>query len=305
MHSQPPGPAYEVPTRDERLAKAVCPVPLLEFRDIGFGFGESPCGLFGEVNLELRPGEVVAIQGDNGTGKSCMARLAMGLYRPRVGRVRLFGRPPGHHDQIPKLGFVGGLPQADGDLPMPPDLSVPLFRRVVTDALDEAGADLDWVGEVAEKMEVDAPEARSKKFGQLSKGWQLRFQWWAALAKPARLLILDEPFDGLSKKIKPVVFGLLREVIHRQGAAVFLVTHHPSEAFKAGAERLFEIADHRLREVSPGEFRVSVVVDGEEQVHSSRTLSAQELYEMAEEGATSGFQSCLQLSAYRVIGDEG
>lgn len=280
------------------------PTPLLEFCDVGFGFGEDPCGLFGKVNLALWPREVVAVQGDNGTGKSCLARLGMGLYRPRVGRVRLFGRPPGHHDQIPGLGFVGGLPQADGDLPMPPDLPIPLFRRVVTAALDESGADLDWAGRVAEDMELDAPDIRSMKFGQLSKGWQLRFQWWAALAKPVELLLLDEPFDGLSKEIKPVVFDLLREVIRRQRAAVFLVTHHPWEAFKAGTERLFEITSHRLREVPPGEYRVSVVVDGEEQVHSGRTISGQELYEMAEEAVASRFQSSLQFSVHRVIGGE-
>jgi len=247
---------------------------------------------------------VIAIQGDNGTGKSCLSRLAMGLYEPQIGQVRLFGRSPGSQGHIPRLGFVGSLPQVDGDLPLPPDLPVDLFRRVVIDALFESGADVEWAGKVAMDLQLDATDVRGKRFGQLSKGWHLRFQWWAALAKPVSLLMLDEPFDGLSIKIKPTVFRLLREVIDRHGAAVFLVTHHLSEAFKSGAERFFVIEDQQLREVLPGEFRVSYLVDGEEQLNSRRTLSGKELFELAESASVSHCQSSFGLSAHRVARGE-
>lgn len=310
MHTQLLSPMYDIDGPDVRTAASVgteaCDATaLLEFCDVGFGFDEDPCGLFGDVNLTICQGEVVAIQGDNGTGKSCLIRLAMGIYPPRVGRIRLFGRPPGHHDHIPRLGFVGGVPQADGDLPMPPDLPITLFRNIVSASLSDAGADLAWAGFVAEELQLDAPSVRGKKFGQLSKGWQLRFQLWAALAKPVTLLLLDEPFDGLFEDIKPTVFNLLREVVRRNEAAVLLVTHHPSEAFDAGAGRLFKIKDQRLCEVPAGEFQVSVMVDGKERVNSCRTISAKELYEIAGSAAASRFLSAVQFSAKRVIGGEG
>jgi ABC-type Mn2+/Zn2+ transport system ATPase subunit len=273
--------------------------PPLEFKGVGFGFGDDPCGLFQDVDLTINPGEVVAIRGDNGSGKSCLMRLAFGLYTPRVGSVKVFGRSVNAHDHLPHVGFVGGLPQCDGDLPLPPDLPVSLFRRVVTAALAESGADTAWSARTAEVLQLDAPEARDKQFGQLSKGWQLRHQLWAALGKPVRLLLLDEPFDGLDEHIKPAAFHLLQETVQRWKSAVLLVTHHFTEVAQTGACRVFDLAGRTLRPRAAGHLQAAVRVDGSDLNDPRVPVTGIELLGLVSQAVLGEWTATLTVSAQR------
>lgn len=236
--------------------------PVLEFENLGLGFGPDPVSLLEQVNLHVFPGEIVAIRGDNGGGKSCLLRMALGLFPPRVGQVKVFGSSPRGRDHVPEVGFVGGLPQGEGDLPLPPDLPVRTFRHVIMESLRAVRVDSTTAIEYAEMLGLDDPTIRHKTFGQLSKGWQLRHQLWAAFAKPVRLLLLDEPFDGLDQKIKPIAFKILERVVENHRPGVLLVSHHYSEIAESKATRVYELANKTLQLRAAGRLRASVVVNG-------------------------------------------
>jgi manganese/iron transport system ATP-binding protein len=277
--------------------------PPVRLAGVGFGFRPDPNGwLFRDVDLSVSPGEVVAVRGDNGTGKSSLIRLGSGLYPPLAGRVEVFGRAVREQDHLPDVGFVGSLPQGDGDLPMPPDLPVALFRRTVARDLGCAGVDAGWATEVAGRLALDAGEALGKRFGQLSKGWQLRHQWWAALARRPRLLLLDEPFDGLDVTIKPAVFALRREARLAFGPAVLLVSHSASELVRAGADRVFDLRDGQLVPRPQGRVQVTVRVDGREVYQSAAAVTNAELAEVFLDGLFESWAERVEVTATKPEG---
>src|ERR1700722_8914614 len=145
---------------------------------------------------------------------------------------------------------------------------------------DFTGVNTHGFGHAFARNQLDDPHVRNKRFGQLSKGWQLRHKWWAALRKPLLLLLLDEPFDGLDEHVKPTVFRLLRETVHREKVAVLLVTHHRSEGLEADARHVFELSGGALRLKATGTLQAAIKVDGVNRFAPGRTLSNKELLEM-------------------------
>lgn len=94
------------------------------------------------------------------------------------------------------------------------------------------------------------------------------------MGKPVRLLLLDEPFDGLDKDIKPAVFDLLRETVRREKAAVLLATHHLPEVADAGAQQVFELTDRSLHPRATGFLRATVQVDGHDCLDTATSSEA-------------------------------
>jgi ABC-type nitrate/sulfonate/bicarbonate transport system ATPase subunit len=149
-----------------------------------------------------------------------------------------------------------------------------LYLRTVFAALSTVGADLAFARDVADALQLNGPETRGKRFGELSKGWQLRHQWFQAVAKPTDLLLMDEPFDGLDDTIKPVAFDLLRRAVNRYRPGILLVSHHYHEIARV-ADRVFELADKTLRPRGTRPYDATVVADGRRDDY--RGLTGQEL----------------------------
>lgn len=276
--------------------------PVLEYDGVGFGFHADPHGLFHGVNLAVGRGEVVAIIGDNGSGKSTLLRMPLGLAAPRTGRVLFNGSELSAADHVPKLGFVGALPQVDGALPLPPELPVPLFRRTVTDAVAAAGGDTAFARKVADALNLDSHEAAGKRFGQLSKGLQCRHLWWLALAKPVDLLLLDEPFDGLDTDIKPKAEKLLREVIAARRTAVLIVSHHAHEIAPI-ADRIYVLEGKTLRPRGDAGYH-AVVTTGDDST-PYRGLTAREFVNVVAEAVLGREPGEVVVVATVAVGEKG
>ncbi|OAN50164.1 ABC transporter [Paramagnetospirillum marisnigri] len=179
-----------------------------------------------DVSLQVRPGELVCLLGPSGCGKTTTLRVAAGLEAPRLGRVILNGQlvSGGGVHLPPELRHVGFLFQ---DYALFPHLdvlgNVTFGLRSLSDAEREARA-RQMLAQVG--ME---DYARAWPH-QLSGGQQQRVALARALAPSPSLMLLDEPFSGLDKRLRDQVRDETLHVLKSTRVATLMVTHDPEEA---------------------------------------------------------------------------
>lgn len=161
------------------------------------------------LDLSLAPGGVTALMGPNGSGKTTVARLLLGLDRPDAGAVEgLDGRPRSAVFQEDRLC---------------PQLSAVDNVRLVLGRGTDRGAVLEALAAVGlDDATVHAPVR------ELSGGQRRRVAIVRAVLADAELVVLDEPFTGLDQAVKPVTMAWVRD--RCAGRTVLLVTHDEREA---------------------------------------------------------------------------
>jgi iron(III) transport system ATP-binding protein len=180
------------------------------------------------VSFDVAPGEVVALLGQSGCGKTTLLRIAAGIERPTAGDVRLDGRivSSGPHFLPPERRGVGLVFQ---DYALFPHMSVRdnvLFglRALTRLEADRAvGAALERVG--LSRLAASYP-------GELSGGEQQRAALARAVAPKPAVILMDEPFSGLDMRLRDAVREDTLAVLRDSGATVVMVTHDPEEAMR-------------------------------------------------------------------------
>lgn len=178
-------------------------MPLLEVEDIRTAYGLSQV-LFG-VTFDVNEGEVVALVGRNGVGKSTTMRSVMGLTPPREGRVRFAGRDIAGlaPHRIAKLG-VAFVPE---DRRIFPELSVWENLDIARKAPMDGGT--GWSEDQVFALFPDLKEIQARRGGVLSGGQQQMLTIARSLMGNPKLLLLDEPSEGLAPR---VVEDLLEQI---------------------------------------------------------------------------------------------
>jgi ABC-2 type transport system ATP-binding protein len=163
-----------------------------------------------DLDLTVRAGEVYGFLGPNGAGKTTTLRMLLGLIRPTAGRVLLNGRAPG------ALDGVGALIEGPAFYPY---LSGRDNLRVLARHAAVPGRRVDVVLDL-----VDLSARAGDRYATYSLGMKQRLGVAAALLKDPRLLILDEPTNGLD----PAGMADMRTMVRRLGAAgcTVLVSSH-------------------------------------------------------------------------------
>jgi ABC-2 type transport system ATP-binding protein len=210
--------------------------PVLELRGLRKTYGELIA--LDLLDLEVRPGECVALIGHNGSGKTTTLRLVAGLLEPSEGQVTVAGGDLGEERSRAALSFVPDSPL------LYPDLTVREHLELVGLA-HGIGDDLD--GRVAQLLELFELTSRADFLpGQLSRGMRQKAQLACALVRPFKLLLLDEPVVGLDPPSQQALHRIL-VAAKRDGAAILLSTHQL--AFAAGlADRAVVLHDGRAVE---------------------------------------------------------
>ncbi len=193
--------------------------PVLELDDVAVRFGAVDAieGVTGVV----RAGEAVALVGPNGAGKSTLLRAVLGLVPLHRGRIRVLGLAPA--DARRSVGYVPQHAMLDPEFPVTAGEVVLMgryrhvgwFRRPGRADRAAAAAALDAVG---------LTDRAGARFGALSGGQRQRVLVARALAQEARLLLLDEPFNGVDVTTQEVMVSLLADQ-RAAGVAVVVSTH--------------------------------------------------------------------------------
>jgi ABC-2 type transport system ATP-binding protein len=169
------------------------------------------------VDLTVLPGEIYGFLGPNGAGKTTTMRMLLGLVRPDAGAVRLFGRDP----RVDQLGALAGIAGIIEEPRLYPYLSGRANLRLLA-AYDRGGADEALIEDVLDTVEL---RSRAKdRVREYSQGMRQRLGIAACLVRRPRLLLLDEPANGLDPAGIRFLRGLLRRLTS-DGMTVFLSSH--------------------------------------------------------------------------------
>ncbi len=192
---------------------------MLELMDVNTYYGDSH--ILHDVSLRVDAGEIVALLGRNGVGKSTTLRTIMGLTPPRRGRVRFEGVDISRFKpfQIARAG-IGFVPEERWIFPT---LTVHenLLIGMKTGG-STAANDHPWSLERCYELFPALKDRRNAKGRSLSGGEQQMLAIARTLIGNPRLVLVDEPTEGLAPKIVERVVDILSE-INRQGMALLLV----------------------------------------------------------------------------------
>ncbi|QQN88524.1 MacB family efflux pump subunit [Acinetobacter sp. YWS30-1] len=219
--------------------------PLLEVKNLvrEFPAGESTVQILKGVNLEIYPGELVAIVGQSGSGKSTLMNILGCLDKPTKGSYKVKGRETREleADELAQLrreyfGFIFQRYHLLGDLSAAGNVEVPAIY---------AGADSDTRHERAVKLLTDLGlgEKTQNRPSQLSGGQQQRVSIARALMNGGDVILADEPTGALDKNSGIEVMRILRE-LNAKGHTIILVTHDHNVA--KNATRIIEISDGNI-----------------------------------------------------------
>jgi branched-chain amino acid transport system ATP-binding protein len=200
--------------------------PLLELREVNSFYG--PVQAHFNLDLEVRPGQIVSLLGGNASGKSTTMKVVLGLLKPRSGQIRFDGQSilglgtP----QVIRRG-IGSVPEARRLFPamtVRENLLMGAYARHGRKAVAEDLARmLDLFPRVAERIDFQA--------GTLSGGEQQMVAMARALMGRPKLLCMDEPTMGLSPLYVDRVLELIAR-INGQGVSVFMVEQNASLALQ-------------------------------------------------------------------------
>jgi len=198
---------------------------MLEVRGLTVRYHGSSVAALDEVSVGVDAGELVALVGPNGCGKTTLMRALLGIVTPEAGQALVDGRPPAAWKRTDLARFVGVVAQREEVwVPLTVMETVLLGRYPRLGALAPVSAeDRTQVRRALERC--DAWSLRDRLVETLSGGEWQRVRVARALAQQPNALVLDEPAAALDIRHEMEVMELVRQLV-RDGLACLLITHH-------------------------------------------------------------------------------
>ena len=187
------------------------------------------------VTCSVGPG-VTGLVGPNGAGKSTVLHMVAGLLRPSGGAVLLDGAPTaGNPDVYRRIGFVPEREAVQSFLTGREFVLVNARLHGLADPADAAARAIAL---------VDLESAQNRKIGTYSKGMRQRIKIAGALVHDPRVLLLDEPFNGMDPRQRLHMMEVLRDLA--AGGAVILISSHILEELRDVASSVLVMVEGRL-----------------------------------------------------------
>ena len=212
----------------------------IETENLGKNYGK--VNAVDHLSLRVAEGEIYAFLGLNGAGKTTTIRMLLGMIKPTFGsatvlqtRVHLGSRKPWE-----SIGYLVETPHSYPELSVAENLEV--ARRL------HPGTSREAVGQIIERMGL--VEYADRRTGDLSHGNKQRLGLAKALLHHPRLLILDEPANGLDPAGIVEIRKLLLELTHNEGITVFMSSHILAEVTRLARRIGIIHKGHLIQELS-------------------------------------------------------
>ena len=209
---------------------------MIEISQLAKDFGDIPavCG----IDFSVRPGDILGFLGPNGAGKSTTMKMIVGFITPSSGSVRVCGHDV-QQDPRGAQRLIGYLPEG---APAWEEMTVLEFLRFIGAVRGYRGSEREQrVAAAVERMGLD--DVYRQRIETLSKGYKRRVGLAQALLHDPRVLILDEPTDGLDPNQKHQVRELIRGL---SGDKIVIISTHILEEVSAVCNRTIVIAGGRI-----------------------------------------------------------
>ena len=187
----------------------------IETNDLSKNYGDLHA--LQDVNLRVNEGEIYGFLGLNGAGKTTTIRALLGMIHPSKGNIKVLGQAVGPNGRGPwaQIGYLVESPSAYPELTVRENLEI--ARRL------QCVKDMNVVDEIMEQLSIASYSKR--RAGTLSTGNLQRLGLARAMLHKPRLLILDEPANGLDPAGVVEIRELLLELAHKQGITIFMSSH--------------------------------------------------------------------------------
>lgn len=239
------------------------PGPAISFENASFAYTRNP--VLTGVNVRVRPGAALALVGPNGAGKSTFLKGVLGLVRVVAGSAEVLGERPGE-----AVGRIGYMPQSDE---LDPEFPVTLRQVVMMGRYRQIGwlrlpgrADREAVARVLD--EVGLTRLANARFGELSGGQKQRGLLARALVSAPRILLLDEPFNGLDQTNRDALIRILKNL--REAGVAIVVSTHDLELARLVCDEVV-LLNHRQIAYGPVDETLTL-----EQIEAAYSLSMQD-----------------------------
>jgi len=212
---------------------------LVKFEDVAFGY-EAESEVLHGINLEIKRGDVIAVLGPNGSGKTTFVKQAIGLLKPKAGRVLVNGRDTREASVAEIASTLGYVFQSPSHM---------LFAPTVREELSFGPKNLKHAKDQIEKevkealQTVNLADYEQDPPLALSFGQQKRVSIAAILAMRSRILVMDEPTAGQDYQN---YMNFMDSILQMPGFEAILFITHDVDLAVIYANRILMIADGRL-----------------------------------------------------------
>jgi ABC-2 type transport system ATP-binding protein len=185
----------------------------IELSDVSWKAGKSFA--ISDLSLHVPTGAIYGFLGPNGSGKTTTIRMVMGMLKPDSGEIRVLGGSVAK-ETASILANVGYVPERPHVYPQLTVGEAIRFHKAFYPLWDEG-----WSVQLRERLGLD-PE---RKIARMSKGESGKLLMLLALSQRPRLLVLDEPTDGLDPVVRRDVMTAVLDYVGESGATVFISSH--------------------------------------------------------------------------------
>jgi len=212
----------------------------LKVKNIDLSFGKEK--ILNGLNLEIEKGSVVAITGESGSGKTSLLRVICGLESPSNGEIVLDTQTL-FNDKISVPTEKRNIGLVIQEKVLFPHLDV---RKNIEFGISKKNSKEDLSNEIMEKLNIS--DLAKKYPHELSGGESQRVALGRSIIMSPKVLMLDEPFTGLDKKLKTKIYPVIKSILQDNKITSLMVTHDLNEV-RALADKCFNLQSGKLVEV--------------------------------------------------------
>lgn len=216
---------------------------IIKIENMSFGYTNSVKTLT-NINMKIDEGEFIVIVGENGSGKSSLIKCILGLNKYQDGKITVEDR----------IGYLPQISEIQNNFPATIEEivlsgTIPKNVRKIFYTKD----DKKQAEEVMKKLNLY--DMRKKCFYELSGGQRQRVLIARALCSTDKIIILDEPVNGLDPKIVTGIYEILNDLNKNQGLTIVMVSHDVDRCLKY-CSRVIEMENGKIKkDVSASEYK--------------------------------------------------